>query len=273
MQALMHALVPQLLLARLNYCWRLLGTAISFTVFGLGGLVLPLLVFPLLLVLPAARRLPPARWIIQQSFRLFLWMMETLGVMRLEVIGAERLRNCRDVLVLANHPTLIDAVALVALIPSASCVVKQAVWNNPLMGGVVRAADYISNSNPKQLVQACTEELVAGNPLVIFPEGTRSRPGEPLHFLCGPAYIALKSRLPVLPVLIDCTPSTLTKRERWYQIPSRRFHLRIEALEPLPISHWLPDAEPSAMAARKLTHALENYFTEELGGRHGRTAA
>jgi 1-acyl-sn-glycerol-3-phosphate acyltransferase len=38
--------------------------------------------------------------------------METVGIMRMEVDGAEKLRECGGMLVLANHPTLIDVVAL-----------------------------------------------------------------------------------------------------------------------------------------------------------------
>lgn len=249
---------------RLNYYWRLAATGGCFAMFGIGGLFLSTLVFPVLLVFPAKNRLLSARWLIHKSFGLFMGLMEKVGVMRFDVVGADRLRDCRNALVLANHPTLIDVVALVSLMPTASCVVKQALWQNPLLGGVVRAADYISNSEPENLLSDCAADLAAGNPLIIFPEGTRSQPGKPLSFLRGAAYIALKSGMPILPVLIHCSPSTLTKREKWYQIPRRRFHLRVEVLEPVLANRWVGADEPPALAARKLTHALETHFNQEL---------
>lgn len=250
--------------ASLNYYWRLAATGGCFAAFGIGGLALSTLVFPILLLTPGGSRSRHARWIIHKSFGLFMRLMESVGIMRLEVIGGERLRSCRNTLVLANHPTLIDVVALISLMPEASCVVKRALWKNPFLGGVVRAADYVSNSDPENLIDDCAEDLVAGNPLIIFPEGTRSQPGKPLRFLRGAAYIALKSGMPILPVLINCSPSTLSKCEKWYHIPHRRFHLRIEVLAPTSAGCWIDSAEAPAIAARRLTQSLETYFTEEL---------
>lgn len=258
--------------ARLNYCWRLAATGVCFAVFGIGGLVLSVFVFPVLLPMPRRKRAQRARRVIQKSFALFMWLMESVGIMRFEVIGGERLRRCRNTLVLANHPTLIDVVALVSLMPTASCVVKRALWKNPFMGGVVRAADYIGNAEPETLIDDCADDLAAGNPLIIFPEGTRSQPGKPLRFLRGASYIALKSGMPVLPVLVACNPTTLTKREKWYHIPHRPFHLRVEVLEPLHVGQWVGATEAPALAARKLTQALEAYFIQELES-HGRTQA
>ena len=248
----------------INYYWRLLATGGCFVVFSLGALVLWALVFPLLTLVSGARRSANIRWVIHKSFGLFLRLMEVVGIMRLEVDGAEKLRGGSGVLVLANHPTLIDVVALVSLMPAASCVVKQALWANPFLGGVVRAAGYISNSDSDTLLDDCAKDLRQGRSLIIFPEGTRTRPGEPLGFQRGAAYIALRSAVPVLPVLIDCTPSTLTKCEKWYQIPPRRFHLRISVLDPVSAEHWVPAGEAPTIAARKLTRAFEGFFIQEL---------
>ena len=86
----------------------------------------------------------------------------------------------------------------------------------------------------------------------------------PLDFQRGAAYIVLRSRLPVLPVLIDCNPTTLTKREKWYYIPPRPFHLRLQVQDPLDVGQWVGEGETQAIAARHLTQALETYFTQEL---------
>jgi 1-acyl-sn-glycerol-3-phosphate acyltransferase len=256
--------------ASLNYGWRLAATGFCFAAFSAGGLALTLFYFPALLVTPSARRSQYARQAIRRSFRLFLWTMEKLGIMRMELVGAEKLRDCHGALVLANHPTLIDVVALLSILPTASCVVKRALWRNPFLGGVVRAANYISNDDGESLVDDCVRHLAEGNPLVIFPEGTRSQPGTPLRFLRGASFIALKSGAPILPVLIHCNPPTLTKREKWYQIPPRSFHLRIEVLDKVDARRWVGSNEASPLIARQLTRGLEDFFTKELS-RHGCT--
>jgi 1-acyl-sn-glycerol-3-phosphate acyltransferase len=250
--------------ARLNYYWRLLATGACFAVFGLGGLALWVLVFPVIRVTCQRTRAKKTRWVIHKSFGAFLWLMETVGIMRMDIDGAEKLRRCRGMLVLANHPTLIDVVALVALMPEASCVVKQSLWRNPFLGGVVRAAGYISNSDSDSLIDDCARDLQKGKPLIIFPEGTRTCLGKPLSFQRGASYIALRSQVPIVPVMIDCNPTTLTKSEKWYQIPPRRFHLRIRVLDPVGTEHWVSPRETQTIAARKLTRAFEGFFIQEL---------
>jgi 1-acyl-sn-glycerol-3-phosphate acyltransferase len=242
---------------------------VSFATFGLGGLLLSVTAFPLIrLVSRGEQRCARTRWMIHKAFGGFVRMMEILGIMQLEVRGAEKLRDCRDVLVLANHPTLIDVVVIVSLMPAASCVVKRALFRNPFLRGVVQAADYISNSEAEALIGDCAADLQRGNPLVIFPEGTRSVKNEPLRFQRGAAYIALHSGKPVLPVLIYCDPPTLSKSEKWYQIPPRRFHVRVEVLDPISVREWTDPADAPTLAARKLTRGLEDYFTKELAA-HG----
>lgn len=259
------ALEETVVMRCLNYLWRLVGTGLSFSLFSLGGLAMSLLVFPpMLLIRDRHRRKKLARWAIHKAFKAFIGFMELMGVMRLEVEGRERLKHCGNVLILANHPTLIDVVALVSLMPNASCVVKAALWRNPFIGGVVRAADYISNSTPEDLLTDCAEDINSGNPLIIFPEGTRTRPGEPLRFLRGASYIALNSGRPLLPILIRCEPSTLTKQQKWYQIPERRFHLSVKILPQENIAQWIDTNDVPTIAARKLTHSLEAFFTHKL---------
>jgi 1-acyl-sn-glycerol-3-phosphate acyltransferase len=249
---------------KINYYWRLGATGVCFFVFGIGALILSAIVFPILQIVSGPKKSVRARWVISKVFGLFLWLMQVAGIMRFEVIGGGKLRSSRNVLVLANHPTLIDVVALVSLMPSASCVVKQALWRNPFMWGVVRAANYISNSEPDALVSDCAEDIRTGQPLLIFPEGTRSVPEKPLKFKRGAAYMVLSSGVPILPVLIRCDPPTLAKGEKWYKIPDKQFHLKIEVKNEIALNQLIGSEDPPAIAARKLTIALEKYFTDEL---------
>lgn len=249
---------------KVNYYWRLIATGGCFIAFSFGALILSAVVFPVMQIVSGPKKAIRARWVISKAFGLFLWLLQATGVMRLEVIGGDKLRSCRNVLVLANHPTLIDVVALVSLMPTASCVVKQALWRNPFMWGVVRAANYISNNEPDALVKDCAKDIRSGQPLLIFPEGTRSVPGKPLKFKRGAAYMVLSSDVPILPVLIRCDPPTLAKGEKWYKIPKKQFHLTIDVKNEIALNQLVGSEDPPAIAARKLTVALEKYFTHEL---------
>jgi 1-acyl-sn-glycerol-3-phosphate acyltransferase len=248
----------------LNYSWRVVATGISFAGFGIGGLLLRVLIFPPLqwCVRNRLRQQRIARRWLQRSFVLFIESMRRLGVLTWEVHGRERLQ--RDgLLVLANHPTLLDVVFLVALLPNTNCVVKSAAARNPFFRGPVRACGYIANDDSMGLIDDCIAAVRAGENLVIFPEGTRSVPGQALRLQRGAARIAVRGELNITPVRIACTPSTLTKGQKWYRIPPRRFHVRIEVDSDLAISSFLAggNAARENLTVRQLTKYLTNYFS------------
>jgi 1-acyl-sn-glycerol-3-phosphate acyltransferase len=247
----------------LNYIWRLFATGFSFFSFGLGGLLLGLLVFPVLSVLPTSRKLQVSRGqkIVHYSFYFFIGLMHRMGVMTYEIIGLEKL-NRSGQLILANHPTLVDIVFLISRIKQANCIVKEALWHNPFTRGAIVNAGYISNGDPEQMIAACVEWLQSGGSLVIFPEGTRSVPGKPYCFQRGAAAIALQANTIITPVTFTCYPSTLTKAEPWYAIPHRRFHLMMAVGDDIDLQDFI-HIKPKSIAVRRFNDYLKNYFTQQ----------
>lgn len=252
------------MLERLNHGWRIIATGLSFLSFGLGGIGLWLLVFPLLalLVRDRERRSRLARLIIGRSFAGHIELMRRLGVLTYEIHGVERLQR-KGLLVLANHPTLIDVVFLVSLIPDADCVVKSRLARNPFTRGPIQATGYICNDCGAGLVEDCIRTVHSGRNLLIFPEGTRTPLAGPGHLQRGAANIAVRGVLDITPVVIRCNPPTLSKGQKWYRIPSHRFHVSIDVGEDLPIAPFLAGTN-EAMASRRLTEYLTTYFAEEL---------
>lgn len=257
------------MLTKFFYIWRLLATGWSFAFFSLGGLILVLLVFPVLNLLGLLQRDPRARHhraqaAIHYTFRFFLWQMRMLGIMRMNIQGREYLHKGQPMLILANHPTLIDVVLLISIVKYTNCVVKRSLFRDPFLGGVVKAAGYINNDGTEAIVEDCVANLKNGENLIIFPEGTRSIPGEEMRFQRGAAHIAARSGVPVVPVTITCDPPTLTKAHKWYHIPDRPFELRAEVGPPLDIEAIIRTDEPATVTSRKLTRFLKDYFTQRL---------
>lgn len=244
--------------------WRLAATAISFALFGLGGIFLALVVFPVLngVVRDRDRRAAIAQQIVHKVWRLYVWAICAIGTVSLDVHGAEVLRRDRGVLVIANHPSLLDIVFIMSLMERTQCVVKSAVWRNLFMHAAVTAANYVPNFNdPERLIDDCVSVLKAGHNLVIFPEGSRTPADGRLKFHRGFVYIALRSGAPIRIVTINCAPRTLLKGEPWYHIPKRRPRWTLRVHEEL---FWpLADGAPG-VAARRLCSQIERYFEEAL---------
>lgn len=254
---------------KINYAWRVGATGLSFASFGLGGVAIGTVVAPLVNLSsknPKTRQ-DRAQKVIHYSFKGFIEMMVKLGLMSYEVEGLEKIQCSRQELVIANHPTLIDVVVLIGLMEKANCVVKEALWSNPFTKGPVRSAGYILNAGSEQFIHDCVARLQEdqATSLLIFPEGTRTAKGEILNeFQRGAANIAIRANVPIRPILIRCTPSTLTKNEKWYKIPSEPFHIQIKVLDAIHIDDMLEDTQVSPKMVRQLNQKLQQFFNLEL---------
>ena len=192
---------------RLERGWRVLATALCFTAFGVGGLTLGLVVFPVLslCVNDEPRRVRLSRDIVRRAFRLFIAMMRGTGVLEFHITGEEN-ADRKGQLILANHPSLIDTVFLLAHVRNATCIVKTALWDNVFTSGPVRAASYIQNRAGLKLIDECIEVLKRGDNLIVFPEGSRTPCTGLRRFKRGAANIAVRGGIPVIPVVISCDP-------------------------------------------------------------------
>lgn len=250
---------------KLNHYYRTLATGFCFVCFGLGGLLLSLTVLPLqkLFIRDEQRSKAAARRTVHRSFGFFLGLMRFTGIFNFDLSARQHLAGVQGKIIIANHPSLIDVVALIAMIPNADCVVKAQLFRNPFMRGVISSTGYISNSDPDKLLDDCTASLKQGNNLIIFPEGTRSKPGQPLHFQRGAANIALRSGCAYIALQISCKPSTLTKEEHWYNVPRSKPTLAIHFLKAIDTAGYYNLSSPS-LAARQLTRDLQNYYQQIL---------
>lgn len=244
--------------------WRLLATGICFACFGAGGVLLGVLVFPVLRLcsFEAARRHRIARKVIATAFRCLLGLMRFLGVLTYELHGRERL-GAGGQLILANHPTLVDVVLLMAFVQRADCIVKGALARNPITRGPVLAAGFVFNDSGGGVVRDCVDSLRLGNNLIVFPEGTRTPASGEMLLQRGAARIALAAHRDITPVRIVCTPVTLGKGGRWYHAPTHKPHFDITVGDVIRVAPFAGAATSQALAARRLTDHLAHYFSPE----------
>ena len=251
---------------RLDHAWRLFGTGLSFAVFGLAGLIMGLILFPMMFIFirDAGARQVVARRLIGNAFSAFIWLMKNMGVLSYQIQGAENVCSSRNQLIIANHPTLIDVVFLVSLFSQADCVIKEAVTKNLFMRSTVAAANYISNSEPQELMESCIGSLKSGGSLILFPEATRSIRRQPLDFKLGAAAVAIDPGAEILPIVIQCTPPTLAKHEPWYKIPPSRPFFSIQILTPTSLEELVPGDYNPRQAKRALNKTFLALFARKL---------
>ena len=255
------------MLPRIKQIGKIATSGVLFTFLGVGGCLLSLFVLPVLARIPASgKELPRQRMerVIRACFRLFVYGLELSTILKVEAVGFPDPEDLAGTIIVANHPSYLDIVVLIALLPRAVCVVKEAVWNNFFFGGLVRYAGFISNQDPEAVLDNCREALATGRILVVFPEGSRTRPGQPLKFHRGAAHLALRTGAPLRPFTITVTPPLLAKGDRWYHVPVATCRFRITAGPALESAHPAADDPLFTSGARTLTRAMEAHYCHEL---------
>jgi len=250
----------------IGYCWRWIGTAMSFAVFGIGSLCLGVIVVPLIsmTIRPEERQFRWSRAVVGAAMKGFVWFMNGVGVLRYEITGFENVDKNQNYLILANHPSLIDVVFLLSVFPTADCVIKAPLKRNFFTRRLMNGVDYISNEDPVDWLQKCVDRLENGRSLILFPEGTRTGPGEPLYFKAGAGSIAVRANTECLPVVISCEPTTLTKSESWYDVPDRRIFFSMQIQPPVLPADVVTQSGDPRHAGRAFNRYLHGYFTGKL---------
>ena len=254
----------------LNHAWRWFATAVSFAAFGIGAFALSILMMPVALVAavtpwgkkPATQRM--LRRQVGRAVSTQVWLMSSLGVLDYDIRGYDPKDSDGPLLILANHPSLIDVVFLLSIFPEAQCVVKSALWRNPFTHLLMRCSGYISNINPEEILSRSVASLKRGNTLILFPEGTRSQPGSELDFKAGAATIAVRANVDVLPVLINVSPTTLTKADHWYEVPANKVLMQMSVKARIKPDEAMLEREGLRSGARRFNSELQAWFNSAL---------
>ncbi|WP_211230145.1 lysophospholipid acyltransferase family protein [Desulfovirgula thermocuniculi] len=129
---------------------------------------------------------------------------------RWKVEGAENLPPTGGVLVVSNHASYWDPVVVgCALGRQVHFMAKADLFKIPLLGAVIRALGAFPvqrGSGDRQAIRRALELLEEGKVVGIFPEGTRSKTGTLLDPHRGAAMLALRAKVPVLPMALLNTP-------------------------------------------------------------------
>ncbi len=183
----------------------------SLTLLGLICLSWTVFALPLLWVLPAGPGRRCGRKGIQVGFRLYVWSLRLMGAYRLDLRVLRELREGPPAVLAPNHPSLIDALLIIAHEPRVACVMKSSLMNNLFLGAGARLARYIRHDPPQRMIHEAVAELKRGGIVLLFPEGTRTR-SAPINALqAGVGLIAKQAGAPVQTLIIETDSPCLSK--------------------------------------------------------------
>ncbi|RMH67647.1 MAG: 1-acyl-sn-glycerol-3-phosphate acyltransferase [Actinomyces sp.] len=160
-------------------------------------------------------------WAGRVAYHLFWLLVAALVrlVTRLKVVGRERLPDGPFILSPVHRSFIDTPVVGVMTARRLRFMGKESLWDNPFLGrflSIMGGFPVHRGTADREALRAAVDVLALGEPLVMFPEGTR-REGprlrrEDLHE--GPAFVAARAQVPIVPVGLGGTPSVLPKGKK-----------------------------------------------------------
>ncbi len=190
----------------------LVASTIAFGYFALGSIILTTLL-PLFWLFPAPRRSkrPLIVWILSRFAKTVVYLMPNV---RKQIVNPNKETFKEPAVIIANHQSFVDILALLMLHPKIIILTNEWVWNSPLFGWLVRYAGFpTSVKNVEENMVLMQEAVADGFSVAIFPEGTRSVSGKIARFHKGAFLAAEKLKLNILPVILHGFNDTIKKND------------------------------------------------------------
>ena len=134
--------------------------------------------------------------------------------------GIENIADDRAQILMPNHQSYFDIFTIITFPVPIRWMAKKEILKIPIFGWVFSRANPISVDRKEKnfslrTLNATAEMIKDGNPVVIFPEGTRSPDGKLLPFKKGGFILAIKSQVPVVPITIKGSSEIMPKGSFW----------------------------------------------------------
>jgi len=144
----------------------------------------------------------------------------------LHIMGVENLQKHAVAVYACNHMSYMDTPAIFAALPfQFRIVARHELWNVPFIGWHLNRSGQlpVNVGNPRASIASLSggvKTLRAGMPLFLFPEGGRTETGIPGPFLNGPAYMAIRAQVPIVPMALVGTHELLPIHTKtFYPVP------------------------------------------------------
>lgn len=219
-----------------------------FFIFGIGDVILNFLLFPFI-----KNNKELCSDIIHNTWRFFVNLMMFLKLFRLDVKNLEKIENK---VIVSTHPSFIDIVILIALIPRSTCFVKKELAHNPILKNLVTSIFITNEVELDELKSESKKMLDRGFNVIIFPSGIRHRRDEFPKIRKGASLVALNAGKNIVPIKVFSDRDFLFINQPFYAVSDRCVNFEIEQMREINIADFIGESE--IITKQRLTNKIED---------------
>ena len=185
-------------------------------------------------------------------------MVLRIGLSPVRVVGAENFQVGQPAIYVCNHLSYMDTPVVLSKLPfQFRILARHDLFKIPFIGWYLQRSGQIpvDSSHLRSSLGSLNRgvgALRAGMPLVIFPEGGRSPDGHLQSFLQGPAYMAIRAQVPLIPMALVGTHELM---------PMHTYHLQPRPLL-LIVGPPISTAGYTTKMANALTERIRDTISE-----------
>lgn len=163
-----------------------------------------------------------------------LWNLKTIAGLKIEIRGKEYIKQ-EGVIYAAKHESALETYCLSSYITKLVFVLKKELTYIPIFGwaqyfyGMIAVDRSAGGAAMKNMLKEAKERMKNGRPIIIFPEGTRVKPGTVKGYKPGLLFIAQNMDAPVIPVALNT--GLFWAKASFMRYPGK---VIIEFMEPMP---------------------------------------
>ncbi len=226
---------------------RSILVTICFLIFGIGSILFNFLLFPFI-----QKNKELCSKIIQKSWRFFTNIMIGFGLIKLDI---RKLCEIKNKVIVCTHPSFIDIVILIGLIPKSTCFVKKELAHNPILKNLVNSIFITNDLELDELKYQSKKMLDMGFNVIIFPSGIRHRKNEFPKIKKGASLVALNASKNIVPIRIFSDDDFLFINQPFYAAGNRVVTFEITVCDEIKLDDYRNDSE--IIEKREITKAIE----------------
>jgi len=189
---------------------KTIHSILSFTFYGLGGMLLSLIAITILKILPINKK-AKFKWLHRAMAKLATSVLYSNPFVNKSVILNKETFD-KQAVIIANHTSFLDTLAIALVTPKVIFLVNDWVYKSPIFGQLAKVAGYYPvSSGVDGSLDHLKEKMRQGYSLIVFPEGKRMYSNKIGRFHKGAFFLAEELKLDVLPLYIHGNSEVLPK--------------------------------------------------------------
>ena len=231
---------------------------LMFGIFGAGSILLNFLVFPPLKLFFHGDKLARINSdVIRMSWKFFIFLNTITGLIKVDIKKLEKIENK---VIVSTHPSFIDIVVLVSLIPYSTCFVKKELAHNPILKNLISSIFITNEVELEELKSQSKKMLDMGFNVIIFPSGIRHRRNEFPKIKKGASLVALNAGKNIVPIRMFTDGDFIFINQPFYEVDEKTVTFELEQCAEIDIQQF---ANLSEIKAKK---QITDMITKSLYG-------